>query len=164
MLSKDEAIKAFGLNQQQIKKIDQFIFEIQSYNKHVNIVGSSTWNSEYSDIIAMGDDGFEWTADYCLDNEEILIETSSSNEQLYIIQGQKYWHGNNFEIITLSNYNFGDVDFNQSLNVSDIILIIEHIISDSIFNTEHQNLLADINQDNAINISDIIILIEEILN
>ena len=69
-----------------------------------------------------------------------------------------------FEIITLSNCDFGDVDFNQTLNISDIILIIENIISDITFTTEHQNLLADINQDNTTNISDIIILIEEILN
>ena len=58
MLSKDKAIKAFGLNQKQIKKIDQFIFEIQSYNKHVNIVGGSTlldpWKSHVIDSMQIG--------------------------------------------------------------------------------------------------------------
>ena len=58
MLSKDKTIKVFCLNQQQIKKIDQYIFEIQSYNKHVNIVGSSTlvdpWKSHVIDSMQIG--------------------------------------------------------------------------------------------------------------
>ena len=58
MPSKDKAIKAFCLNPQQIKKIDQYIFEIQLYNKHVNIVGNSTlldpWKSHVIDSMQIG--------------------------------------------------------------------------------------------------------------
>ena len=74
------------------------------------------------------------------------------------------WQANNFEIITLSDCELGDVNFSYTLNVSDIIMIIEHIISTSLFENEHKILLADINQDYLINISDLVIIIEKILD
>ena len=55
MLSKKKIIEKFKLTSGQINKIDRYIYEINEYNRHTNIVGKSTlinpWNSHISDSI-----------------------------------------------------------------------------------------------------------------
>ena len=55
MLSKKKIIEKFELTSGQINKIDRYIYEINEYNRHTNIVGKSTlinpWNSHISDSI-----------------------------------------------------------------------------------------------------------------
>ena len=127
-----------------------------------NIVGQSTWNEEFSDIIAMGNDGFSYSIEYCSNNDEVSIE----NNQIpfYILDGTNSWQSNSFEILTLSDCDYGDVNFSHSLNISDVVLLIEHITSTSPFSNNHQLILADLNQDYNINVSDIIITVDQILN
>jgi len=127
-----------------------------------NIVGQSTWNGEFSDLIAMGNDSFPYTANYCLENQEVTIENNQNS--YHILNGNTSWQSNNFEILTLSDCDYGDLNFNHNLNISDIILLIEHITSISLLSTDHQIILADVNQDNNINVSDIIIIVDQILN
>ena len=127
-----------------------------------NIVGQSTWNGEFSDLIAMGNDSFSYTANYCLENQEITIENEQNS--YYILNGNNSWQSNNFEILTLSDCDYGDLNFSQNLNISDIILLIEHITSISLLSNDHQMILADVNKDNNINVSDIIIIVDQILN
>tara|TARA_B100000686_G_C16707767_1_gene927335 strand:+ start:64 stop:1200 length:1137 start_codon:yes stop_codon:yes gene_type:complete len=127
-----------------------------------NIVGQGNWNGEFSDLIAMGDDSFPYTANYCTENEEVIIENNQNS--LYVITGNNAWSSNNFEILSLSDCDYGDLNFSYNLNISDIILLIEHITSISILSTDHQIILADINQDNNINVTDIIIIVDQILN
>ena len=64
----------------------------------------------------------------------------------------------------LSNCGFGDLNYSHSINITDVIIMIEHIIDENIFSNNHQFLLADINQDTSINIADLIINIENILS
>ena len=127
-----------------------------------NIVGQSTWDEEFSDLIAMGNDGFSYTANYCSDNEKINIEYNENT--FYILNGNNSWQSNNFEILTLSDCDYGDLNFNHYLNISDIILLIEHITSISLLSNDHQIILADVNQDYSINVTDIIIIVDQILN
>jgi len=127
-----------------------------------NIVGQSTWNGEFSDLIAMGNDSFSYTANYCLENQKVTIENEQNS--YYILNGNNSWHSNNFEILTLSDSDYGDLNFSQNLNISDIIILIEHITSISLLSTEHQMILADANKDSNINVSDIIIIVDQILN
>ena len=129
---------------------------------HNNIVGQSTWNEEFSDLIAMGNDGFSYTDNYCSDNEKINIEYNQNT--FYILNGNNSWQSNNFEILTLSDCDYGDLNFNHYLNISDIILLIEHITSISLLSNDHQIILADVNQDYSINVTDIIIIVDQILN
>ncbi len=127
-----------------------------------NIVGQKNWHGKFSDLIAMGNDGYDWTIDYCDVNESIKIQDDSLNE-LYLIKGNDKWIPNNYSIITLSNADFGDINFDQTKNISDIIIMVEHITDINSIDNNHAILLSDINSDQIINISDIIINIENIL-
>ena len=57
---------------------------------------------------------------------------------------------------------YGDVNFDGSLNVSDIVVMVSFILNTSI-PSEEQELTADINQDGIVNIVDIILLVNDIL-
>ena len=127
-----------------------------------NIVGQATWELEFSDLIAMGNDSFPYTTNYCSQNEKVIIENNQNS--FHVLKGNNSWQSNNFEILTLSDCNYGDLNFNHNLNISDIILLIEHITSISLLSTDHQIILADVNQDENINVSDIIIIVDQILN
>jgi len=111
----------------------------------------------------MGNDGYEWTTDYCDVNQLVKIK-NNLNEELYVIRGNNEWVPNNYSIVTLSNANLGDLNFDQTINIGDIVILIEHITEINIINNPHKSLLADINLDEIINITDIIINIEYILN
>ena len=111
----------------------------------------------------MGNDGYGWTNDYCTANEKVEIK-NNSGDKLHIVRGGNEWIANNYNIITLSDTNLGDLNFDNNRNITDIIIMIEHITEINTINNPHKILLADINLDETINISDIIINIEYILN
>ena len=127
------------------------------------IVGQRNWNNKFSDLIAMGNDGYGWTNDYCTANEKVEIK-NNSGDKLHIVRGGNEWIANNYNIITLSDTDLGDLNFDNNRNITDIIIMIEHITEINTINNPHKILLADINLDETINISDIIINIEYILN
>ena len=56
---------------------------------------------------------------------------------------------------------YGDVNFDGSLNVSDIVVMVSFILNTSI-PSEEQELTADMNQDGIVNIVDIILLVNGI--
>tara|TARA_B100001250_G_scaffold13497_1_gene11803 strand:- start:51 stop:1904 length:1854 start_codon:yes stop_codon:yes gene_type:complete len=60
------------------------------------------------------------------------------------------------------DFNFGDVNFDNEINVFDVVLIVSFILGESINEIEY--LAADINQDSNLNILDIVILVNIILN
>ena len=57
---------------------------------------------------------------------------------------------------------YGDVNFDGTLNVVDIVLMVGFILNTTI-PTEEQELTADMNQDGIVNIVDIILLVNDIL-
>jgi len=56
---------------------------------------------------------------------------------------------------------YGDVNFDGTLNVTDIILIVNFVLGEE--PTEEEFLTADINQDGIVNILDVIGVVSEIL-
>ena len=128
-----------------------------------NLVGQKTTISNYTDIVTMGSDGFDQTENYCSQNQEVFFRVQNSNNNFYILKGNNEWQAYNFNINILSNSDFGDINYNGLINITDIIIMVEFIIESNDLN-EHQNILADINQDSSINIADVIINIETILN
>ena len=128
------------------------------------VVGSKNWHGNYSDLIAMGNDNFGQTDDYCEDNDLIFIKSNDPDIDFHILRGEKFWSPNNFSINILSDTQLGDLNYNDSLNVSDVIIMIEFLLNSSNQTlNNHQLLLSDINQDDSINITDVIINIENIL-
>ncbi len=57
---------------------------------------------------------------------------------------------------------YGDVNFDGVLNITDVVLMVNFVITQDI-PTEEESLTADMNQDGIINILDVITLVGEIL-
>ena len=64
---------------------------------------------------------------------------------------------------TENNYLQGDVNSDDTLDVLDVVLVINYILDQTILN-ELQLSLADMNYDSQINVQDIVLLVNEILN
>ena len=64
--------------------------------------------------------------------------------------------------ITYVAYESGDVNLDDTINIQDIILVINYILGVSDFDNT-QLSLADLNDDSSINIQDVILLINTIL-
>jgi len=56
---------------------------------------------------------------------------------------------------------YGDVNFDGTLNVTDVILLVNFVLGQT--STEEEGLAADFNQDGTINILDVILVVGEIL-
>jgi len=56
---------------------------------------------------------------------------------------------------------YGDVNFDNSLDITDVILLINFVLGQT--PTEEESLTADMNQDSIVNILDVILLVNEIL-
>ena len=97
-----------------------------------------------------------------MQNISILIDNENRTSTMHII-GNNNWTNNQVSIISISNIPLGDINFNDTINVTDIIIIIDHIIENNIIANNHKLFLADINSDNTINITDIILLIDLII-
>ena len=56
---------------------------------------------------------------------------------------------------------YGDVNFDGSLDITDVILLINFVLGQT--TTEEESLTADMNQDTIVNVLDVILLVNEIL-
>ncbi len=133
--------------------------KILAYCNNTN-VGGKNWAGTMTDIIAMGNDTYPTTENYCeeMENISITIENENNSSEMYII-GDSQWRNNDISIISISNFQLGDINFSNTLNVTDIIITIDHIIQSTIITNDHKLLLADINFDTTINITDIILMV-----
>ncbi len=127
-------------------------------------VGGRAWSGYMTDVIAMGNDTYSDTENYCeeMQNISITIENGNNSYEMYIL-GNTEWHNNEISIVSISNFELGDINFSNTLNVTDIIIMIDHIIQNNLLINEHKLLLADINFDNSINIADIILIVDLII-
>ena len=123
-------------------------------------VGGKNWVGTMTDIIAMGNDTYSTTENYCeeMENISIRIENENNSSEMYIF-GDSQWENNAISIISISNFQLGDINFSNTLNVTDIIIMIDHIIENTAIENPHKLLLSDINSDGAINITDIILMV-----
>ena len=130
------------------------------------LVGGTQWKGQYTDLIAMGNDGNIYSESYCENSQDITIKlkiNDSEYNDLYII-GNNQWNDNNISIISLSDFELADINFDNNINVTDIIIIIEHIINNNILTDPQQLLLSDVNSDENINITDVIFIIDSIID
>ena len=118
-----------------------------------------------TDIIAMRNEGYELTGNYCTDNQHVSIKTENNSleTEMYII-GDDLWGNNKISLISISNLPLGDINLDTFINITDIIIAIEHIIDINIIINDHQLLLFDINTDDQLNVTDIIFIIDSIID
>ena len=94
-----------------------------------------------------------YDADYNLEYNSPCIDSGDplffDNDGTIVDMGANYFNQNVF---------FGDINFDNIINILDVILVIEFILEDYYFYN------ADINQDNILNILDVISIINLILN
>ena len=95
------------------------------------------------------------------DNISIDVHSNSSDYNMLIIGNEK-WNNNSISIVSISNVQYGDLNFDNSLNISDLIILIEHIIGFNVLTNNHK-ILSDSNEDGLINITDLILNLELIL-
>lgn len=133
-------------------------------NCNNTIVGEKNWFGEMTDLIAMGNDGFGTTENYCeeLQNISISINKDDTLEDMHIV-GNSEWESNNISIISISNIELGDINLNGTINVTDIVIMIDHIIDNNLITNSHQLFLSDINTDGNINITDIVFILDSII-
>ena len=68
-----------------------------------------------------------------------------------------------FSVVATQLADDGDVNMDDSINVQDIVMIINHILGQIELDENQQNL-ADLNNDNLINVQDIILVVNIILS
>ena len=69
----------------------------------------------------------------------------------------------NFSVVATQLADDGDINMDDSINVQDIVMIINYILGDIDLDINQQNL-ADLNNDSLINIQDVILVVNIILN
>jgi len=102
------------------------------------------------DLYYLPNDGSPYPRDFIVNSEGILEYANNEIDMewmIYIIEN----------LLGLSDL-IGDINGDENLNILDIVLITNLILSDSLYNE-----IADLNQDGGINILDIIVLISIIL-
>lgn len=105
---------------------------------------------ETYDLYYLPNDGSPYPRDFIVNSEGILEYANNEIDMewmIYIIEN----------LLGLSDL-IGDINGDENLNILDIVLITNLILSDSPYNE-----IADLNQDGGINILDIIVLISIIL-
>ena len=65
---------------------------------------------------------------YCEQNQNVTFKSPTLDYPLYLLKGNDEWIAYNFNINILSDTNFGDLNFNNIINITDIIIMLEHII------------------------------------
>ena len=69
----------------------------------------------------------------------------------------------NFSVVATQLAEDGDVNMDDSINVQDIVMMINYILGEIDLDTIQQGL-ADLNNDNSINIQDVILVVNLILS
>ena len=98
-------------------------------------------------ILTYIDYSSEGECELCIENVTITNE----NGQDFII--------NSIPCINIENIIQGDINNDGSLNVIDVVIIVDNILNDNVYNGN-----ADMNNDNILNVSDVVIIIGIILN
>ena len=140
------------------------IFNQSGYN--------SIYNYEFTNVIG---DSFEGQEDSTLIDSfsasELIIYPSDpieSMQQVHLKIWPKYHtylEKNMFFNVIFNNIilQLGDANFDDLIDILDIIIIIDFIIYEQVLN-DNQLFVSDLNSDEIVNIMDIIILVEFILN
>ena len=94
--------------------------------------------------------------------EDLNYYYTEEIDKIYLFLGSQQESNLNLDL-SVYNYNFGDINQNNFINVVDIIHIVNYIFSDLVL-TDFQIILSDINLDSNIDILDVIEVVNIIIN
>ena len=141
---------------------DSYTGVLNGINNPIHIhIGYNDWQNVIEPNPEMTYDSIEqiWFYEYLIPSNAYSLNFAFNN-------GDGYWDNNNGQdwfIIVQDSVNLaGDVNFDNILNVVDIVLIINHILENTLLESDAQ-LNADINSDQEINIVDIVQIVNLIL-
>tara|TARA_B100000029_G_scaffold283078_1_gene276918 strand:- start:2023 stop:4254 length:2232 start_codon:yes stop_codon:yes gene_type:complete len=159
-----------------ILKLDSILFSNNSIAALVDLRYELEWEKDFFDLAFMVDNGNFYESlqlsghDFDVSNKFILLSNgdgyvnfqlllnsdSSLNYRGVIVDGIK--------ILTnsLDGCEYGDVDHNGIINVSDVIMVVNYVLDSNVI-SGYYKCSSDINNDDGINILDIIGLVDIIL-
>ena len=114
------------------------------------VQGGDTYDDYY-----MPNDGSPYPRDFIIDQEGIIQYANNEIDfewMLYVINN-----------LINSNYTLGDINFDDSIDVLDVVLIV-NIILDILEPYAFQLLACDLNQDGLVNILDVVQIVNIILS
>ena len=115
------------------------------------VQGGYTYNDYY-----MPNDGSPYPRDFIVDQEQIIAYANNEIDTEWMLSVI-------YDLIGDNNSLFGDINADGIINILDIVIIINIILS-SIEPSEDQLNNSDLNTDGIINILDVVILVNLILN
>ena len=143
-------------------KYDSYLGVLNGVDNPIHIhIGYNDWQNiiEPNPEMVYDPDSQLWLFEY-----EIPLDAYSVN--FAFNNGDDYWDNNGgqdwFFLVDESDSILGDVNFDLEVNITDIVLIVGHILGSNILQ-DQAILAADFNSDSQINIVDVVQIVNEIL-
>tara|TARA_Y100000996_G_scaffold196490_1_gene154130 strand:- start:429 stop:926 length:498 start_codon:yes stop_codon:yes gene_type:complete len=114
------------------------------------VQGGDTYDDYY-----MPNDGSPYPRDFIINQDGIIAYANNEIDTEWMLSVID-------DLLALDNILLGDVNFDQTINILDIVSVINFVLSNDV-PYENQFLASDLNSDGIINILDIVILVNIIL-
>jgi len=154
----------------------QLVSELSEWNHQVDLLHPANYNLIVTtDLCIYLDEGtyYWWTIEAADESTQATWIYSNSpfynisttedagstwNNQFYYAGSGGIWAEQVFENATIN----GDINFDFTVNILDIVYLVSYILEDSSFNEEQINA-ADLNHDGVINVIDVVSLVNTVL-
>ena len=143
-------------------KYDSYLGVLNGVDNPIHIhIGYNDWQNiiEPNPEMVYDPDSQLWLFEYEIPFDAYSVNFAFNN-------GDDYWDNNGgqdwFFLVDESDSILGDVNFDQEVNITDIVLIVGHILGSNILQ-DQAILAADFNSDSQINIVDVVQIVNEIL-
>ena len=114
------------------------------------VQGGDTYDDYY-----MPNDGSPYPRDFIINQDGVIAYANNEIDTEWMLSVID-------DLLALDNILLGDVNFDQTINILDIVSVINFVLSNDV-PYENQFLASDLNSDGIINILDIVILVNIIL-
>ena len=114
------------------------------------VQGGDTYDDYY-----MPNDGSPYPRDFIINQDGIIAYANNEIDTEWMLSVIN-------DLLALDNISLGDVNFDQTINILDIVSVVNFVLSNDV-PYENQFLASDLNSDGIINILDIVILVNIIL-
>ena len=146
------------INTSNQTQISQFVAENSLTFPIIYDPGSSggVQGGDTYDLYYMPNDGSPYPRDFIIDQDGVIQYANNEIDTDWMILIIE-------DLLNNSNLVMGDVNFNGSIDVSDIVLIVNIILGTGNNISDNALTVADLNQDGTVNVADIILVVNIIL-